>query len=64
MAAVEKRVLQKPSNVVHGFMKDGHTVRIWLMGDNKVRIEGKIVGYDEFMNLVLDEAVQVNSKQQ
>lgn len=27
-----------------------------------MRIEGRIIGFDEFMNLVLDEAIEVSTK--
>ncbi|KLP23196.1 putative small nuclear ribonucleoprotein E [Fusarium fujikuroi] len=38
----------------------GHaTVSIWLYEQLSIRIEGKIRGFDEFMNLVIDEAVEV-----
>ncbi|PCD35569.1 hypothetical protein AU210_008136 [Fusarium oxysporum f. sp. radicis-cucumerinum] len=35
------------------------TVSIWLYEQLSIRIEGKIRGFDEFMNLVIDEAVEV-----
>ncbi|KAF7558678.1 hypothetical protein G7046_g5473 [Stylonectria norvegica] len=39
---------------------DHATVCIWLYEQLGVRIEGKIRGFDEFLNLVLDEAVLVH----
>ena len=30
--------------------------------NNDLRIEGQIIGFDEFMNTVLDQAVEVNVK--
>ncbi|GJC77904.1 small nuclear ribonucleoprotein E [Colletotrichum liriopes] len=35
------------------------TVQIWLYEQLSIRIEGKIRGFDEFMNLVIDDAVEV-----
>ncbi|KAK5798626.1 hypothetical protein VI817_004916 [Penicillium citrinum] len=35
------------------------TVSIWLYEQLAFRIEGKIRGFDEFMNLVIDDAVEV-----
>ncbi|KAK3060386.1 hypothetical protein LTS18_008651, partial [Coniosporium uncinatum] len=35
------------------------TVSVWLYEQLGIRIEGKIRGFDEFMNLVIDEAVEV-----
>ena len=34
-------------------------MRIWLFEQTETRIEGKIRGFDEFMNLVIDDAVSV-----
>ncbi|PMB69903.1 Small nuclear ribonucleoprotein E [Beauveria bassiana] len=35
------------------------TVSVWLYEQLGIRVEGKIRGFDEFMNLVLDDAVEV-----
>lgn len=35
-------------------------VQIWLYENTKMRIEGQILGFDEYMNLVLDEAEEVS----
>merc|ERR1712216_700805 len=37
-------------------------VCIWLSEQKDCRIEGKIAGFDEFMNLVLDEAEEISVK--
>ena len=37
-------------------------VRIWLYEDARLQIEGQIIGFDEYMNVVLDEAVELDSK--
>ena len=37
-------------------------VEVWLHENNDLRIEGQIIGFDEFMNTVLDQAVEVNLK--
>ncbi|CAM9653566.1 unnamed protein product, partial [Hapterophycus canaliculatus] len=37
-------------------------VQIWLYENTKMRIEGQILGFDEYMNLVLDEAEEVDMK--
>ena len=41
-------------------------VRIWTYEDVHVQMEGVIIGFDEYMNIVLDEAIEINtnSKQQ
>lgn len=58
-AAPTKRLVQKPINVVHRFKEGGQRVCIWLVNDNHLRFEGTILGYDEFMNVVLDDATQI-----
>ena len=37
-------------------------VRIWLYEDARMQIEGQIIGFDEYMNMVLDLAVEIDSK--
>lgn len=37
-------------------------VQIWLYENTGTRIEGRISGFDEYMNLVLDEAEEVDMK--
>ena len=39
-------------------------ILIWLYDNANVCIEGRIVGFDEYMNLVLDAAVEVDSSKQ
>lgn len=36
--------------------------QIWLYEKTDTRFEGKIMGFDEYMNLVLDECEEVNKK--
>ncbi|SAL95811.1 hypothetical protein [Absidia glauca] len=38
-------------------------VQIWLFEKSDMRIEGQIIGFDEFMNLVLDQAEEVLTKE-
>ncbi|KAL8235238.1 hypothetical protein R6Q59_021338 [Mikania micrantha] len=37
-------------------------IQIWLFEQKDLRIEGRIIGFDEYMNLVLDEAEEVSIK--
>ena len=34
-------------------------VLIWLYEDTKLQIEGQIIGFDEYMNMTLEDAVEV-----
>ena len=37
---------------------------MWLYEQVNVRIEGRIIGFDEYMNLVLDDAEELDVKKQ
>lgn len=69
------KVLLPPINLIFKLLQQHSTVSIWLYEQLGIRIEGKIrvrgllarpyslltfQGFDEFMNLVLDDAVQVS----
>lgn len=57
-----KKMMTPPINVVFRCMKDQSPVSVWLYENTDLRIEGRIQGFDEFMNLVLFEAVEVSTK--
>ncbi|KAK5163200.1 uncharacterized protein LTR77_010786 [Saxophila tyrrhenica] len=54
-----RRVLLPPINFIFKLLQSHATVAVWLFEQTGLRIEGKIRGFDEFMNLVIDEAVEV-----
>jgi small nuclear ribonucleoprotein E len=62
MASIQQKVMVRPSNVIHGFKVKHEKVSIWLTHDNNTHYEGFIIGYDEFLNFVVDEVVEVNTK--
>jgi small nuclear ribonucleoprotein E len=37
-------------------------VQVWLYSQPELKFEGKIIGFDEYMNLVLEECEEINSK--
>lgn len=37
---------------------------MWLYEQVNVRIEGRIIGFDEYMNVVLDDAEELDLKKQ
>ncbi len=51
-----------PINLIFRYLQSGARVIIWLYDRSDLRIEGKILGFDEFMNLVLDEAEEIRMK--
>jgi len=54
-----RKVLLPPINYIFKLLQQHTPVSIWLYEQLGMRIEGKIRGFDEFMNLVLDDAVEV-----
>ncbi|KAI0478982.1 small nuclear ribonucleoprotein E [Xylariaceae sp. FL0804] len=54
-----RKVLLPPINFIFKLLQTHATVKIWLYEQLAIRIEGKIRGFDEFMNLVVDDAVEV-----
>ncbi|KAF8441840.1 hypothetical protein BGX38DRAFT_1068394, partial [Terfezia claveryi] len=54
-----RKVLLPPINFIFKLLQQHSTVQIWLYEQLQIRIEGKIRGFDEFMNLVIDDAMEV-----
>ena len=63
---ISRRRLQKimtlPINLIFRFLQSGDRVVVWLYDRTDMRIEGKILGFDEFMNIVLDNADEIRIK--
>jgi len=59
-----KKALVQPVNVMFRYLQTKEKVEIWLFDNKMVRMEGIIRGFDEYMNLVLDEVLEVNYKSQ
>jgi len=45
--------------MIFKFFQTKSRVEIWLHENTDLRIEGHIIGFDEFMNVVLDDATEV-----
>ncbi|KAJ6441551.1 bZIP transcription factor domain-containing protein [Purpureocillium lavendulum] len=45
--------------MIFKLLQTNATVSVWLYEQLGIRVEGKIRGFDEFMNLVIDDAVEV-----
>lgn len=52
MSGGGRKVLLPPINFIFKLLQQHSTVQIWLYEQLGIRIEGKIRGFDEFMNLV------------
>ena len=62
MATKVQRIMTQPINLIFRFLQTKSRVQIWLFehGANGDVVEGQIIGLDEYMNLVLDDADEVN----
>jgi small nuclear ribonucleoprotein E len=61
-AAVDCRRHLQPINLIFRFLQSKQRILVWLYEQPDTRIEGRIIGFDEYMNLVLDEADEVSVK--
>ena len=50
-----------PINLIFKFLQQQSVVTIWLYDQTQSRIQGKIRGFDEFMNIVIDDAVELSN---
>jgi len=46
-------------NLIFRFLQNKSKIKIWLFNNDDLSIEGQIIGFDEYMNLVLDNAEEV-----
>ena len=49
-------------NLIFRYLQNRSRVSVWLYENVNMRIEGHIIGFDEYMNLVLEESEEVNEK--
>jgi len=52
----------QPINLIFRYLQNKSKVQIWIYEQINVRIEGRIIGFDEYMNLVLDDACEYHMK--
>lgn len=57
-----QRIMTQPINLIFRYLQSKARIQIWLFEQKDLRIEGRIIGFDEYMNLVLDDAEEVNIK--
>ena len=48
--------------MIYKFFQTKAKVEIWLYDNTELRIEGRIIGFDEYMNCVLEDADEVFKK--
>eukprot|EP00922_Rhytidocystis_sp_ex-Travisia-forbesii_P020451 GHVS01030086.1.p1 GENE.GHVS01030086.1~~GHVS01030086.1.p1 ORF type:complete len:124 (+),score=24.56 GHVS01030086.1:121-492(+) len=57
-----QKIMTQPINQIFRFFTNRSRVQIWLFEQTDMRLEGQIVGFDEYMNMVLDTAEEVMVK--
>merc|ERR1712226_979436 len=61
MSEVRKALVQ-PVNVMFRYLQTKEKVELWLFNDKHVRLHGVIRGFDEHMNIVIDNVLEINFK--
>lgn len=56
------KVMVQPINLIFRYLQQRSRVQIWLLDNVNLRIEGILIGFDEYMNLTLDDACEYNVK--
>ena len=56
------RTILKPINYLFQLFKSKTKVESWLFEDEETIFQGIIAGFDEYMNMVLYEAEEINKK--
>ena len=51
-----QKVMVQPINLIFRYLQNRARIQIWLTENTNLRIEGHIIGFDEYMNLVLEDA--------
>lgn len=57
-----QKVMVQPINLIFRYLQNRSRIQVWLYEQTSTRIEGYIIGFDEYMNLVLDDAQEVSLK--
>lgn len=59
-----KPIVISKQRLIFSFLRSCATVQIWLFENTDIRLEGRIIGFDEYMNIVLDNAYELSTKKQ
>lgn len=62
MSTKVQKIMTQPINLIFRFLQNKARIQVWLFENNELRIEGRIIGFDEYMNLVLDDAEELSIK--
>lgn len=53
-----QKVMVQPINLIFRYLQNRSRIQVWLSDNVKLRIEGLLIGFDEYMNLVLEDACE------
>ena len=51
-----------PINLIFRYLQNRSRTQVWLYEQVNMRIEGCVIGFDEYMNLELDDTEEIHSK--
>ena len=57
-----QKVMVQPIDLIFRYLQTRTQVSVWLYENVNTRIQGHIVGFDEYMNLVLDDSSEIHTK--
>ncbi|XP_036984841.2 small nuclear ribonucleoprotein E-like [Artibeus jamaicensis] len=57
-----QKVMVQPITLMFRYLQNRSRVHVWLYEQANMWIEGCIIGIDEYMNLVLDDAEEIHFK--
>ncbi|KAM8948857.1 small nuclear ribonucleoprotein E-like [Lycaon pictus] len=57
-----QKVMVQPINLIFRYWQNRSRIQMWLYKQVNMQIEGCIIGFDEYMDLVLDDAEEFHSK--
>ena len=57
---VQRPTTVQPAPLLYRFLQNRERVCVWLLESKNLRLEGVIAGFDQFMNMVMDEAAELH----
>ncbi|XP_049847784.1 small nuclear ribonucleoprotein E [Schistocerca gregaria] len=62
MSYKAQKSMVQPINLIYQYFKNQNKLQIWLCEQTDIRLEGRLIGFDEYMNFVLDDAIEISLK--
>ncbi|XP_057581050.1 small nuclear ribonucleoprotein E-like [Hippopotamus amphibius kiboko] len=57
-----QEVMVQPINLIFRYLQNRSQIQVWLYEQVNMGIEGCNTGFDEYVNLILDDAEEMHSK--